>query len=155
MRQALYFFAEGVPAPQGSKRHVGNGRMVESSKKVKPWRAAVNAAALLAFEKTNSSEAFELPVEIWATFYLPRPKTVKRALPSVPPDLDKLERGLFDALTQAGVWADDSLVVRSHGAKFYADTHRPGALVAIEVVSDIPMAIPGLEEQPEIDFLND
>ena len=37
-------FIPGVPAPQGSKRHVGGGRLVESSKKVKPWRRAVNAA---------------------------------------------------------------------------------------------------------------
>ena len=36
----------GTPAPQGSKRHVGRGVMVESSKKVKPWREAVKQAAL-------------------------------------------------------------------------------------------------------------
>jgi Holliday junction resolvase RusA-like endonuclease len=35
----------GQPAPQGSKRHVGHGVMVESSKKVKPWRQDVVAAA--------------------------------------------------------------------------------------------------------------
>ena len=32
------FAVLGLPAPQGSKRHVGEGRMVESSKRVKPWR---------------------------------------------------------------------------------------------------------------------
>ena len=31
----------GVPAPQGSKRHVGHGILVESSKKLRPWRDAV------------------------------------------------------------------------------------------------------------------
>ena len=30
----------GLPAPQGSKRHIGRGVMVESSKRVKPWRDA-------------------------------------------------------------------------------------------------------------------
>ena len=35
----------GLPAPQGSHKHVGGGRMVESSKKVKPWRQDVKAAA--------------------------------------------------------------------------------------------------------------
>ena len=34
------------PAPQGSKRHVGGGRMIESSAKVKPWREAVRSEAL-------------------------------------------------------------------------------------------------------------
>src|ERR1700676_3259288 len=31
----------GIPAPQGSKRHVGGGRMIEMSKAVGPWREAV------------------------------------------------------------------------------------------------------------------
>ena len=30
----------GLPAPQGSKRHVGHGVMIESSNNVKPWREA-------------------------------------------------------------------------------------------------------------------
>ena len=34
----------GTPAPQGSKRHVGRGIMVESSRLVGPWREAVKAA---------------------------------------------------------------------------------------------------------------
>src|SRR3546814_14230461 len=34
----------GSPAPQCSKRHVGRGRMIESSQKVKPWRQDVQAA---------------------------------------------------------------------------------------------------------------
>ena len=38
------FAVFGLPAPQGSKRHVGEGRMVESSKRVKPWRRQVAAA---------------------------------------------------------------------------------------------------------------
>ena len=120
-RQELYFTAFGLPAPQGSKKHVGNGRMIEVSKKVGPWRAAVNEAVSRAWIATADSSSFTDPVEIRATFYLPRPKTVKRLLPSVPPDLDKLERGLFDALTLAGAWSDDSLVVRSQAAKLYAD----------------------------------
>jgi hypothetical protein len=37
----------GLPAPQGSKRHVGGGRMIEASKKVGPWREAVVRASTL------------------------------------------------------------------------------------------------------------
>jgi hypothetical protein len=44
MKQVCFTVYE-LPAPQGSKRHVGNGRMIESSTKVKPWRQAVIAAA--------------------------------------------------------------------------------------------------------------
>jgi len=39
------FTVLGVPAPQGSKRHVGRGVLVESSKALGPWRDAVAWAA--------------------------------------------------------------------------------------------------------------
>jgi Holliday junction resolvase RusA-like endonuclease len=55
--------------------------------------------------------------------------------------VDKLERGLFDALTKAKVWNDDSLAVRVHTAKIYADTHEPGCAIAIRKVSDEPRAV--------------
>lgn len=38
------------------------------------------------------------------------------------PDIDKLQRAAFDALTEAQVWKDDSLVVDVHARKVYADT---------------------------------
>ena len=123
---ALSFFVSGVPAPQGSKRHVGNGRMIEASKKVAPWRAAV-------FDQTRDLvfEKFTIPVSVEVTFFLTKPSSVKRLLPSVPPDLDKLERGLFDALTIAGIWQDDALVVECHSAKRYAGQRGSGAMITV------------------------
>lgn len=41
----IVFYAEGFPAPQGSKTHVGGGRLVESSRRVGPWRGTVRTAA--------------------------------------------------------------------------------------------------------------
>lgn len=120
MRQTLEFTVFGQPAPQGSK-NLYRGRLVEASKKVGPWRIAVKDAVFRAWIAESDERPFVEPVEIRSVFYLPRPKTVKREYPSVPPDLDKLERGLFDALTQAGVWTDDALVVRSQASKLYAD----------------------------------
>jgi crossover junction endodeoxyribonuclease RusA len=129
----------GDPAPQGSKRHVGNGRMIEASKKVGPWRRAVAEAVL--FQYGHDLEPFDCPLEIETIFFLPRPSTVKRPLPIVPPDLDKLERGLFDSLTIAGVWRDDSLVIKSTATKFYADLRDPGCEVEIRVIDFVPIAI--------------
>jgi len=37
----IWFEVPGIPAPQGSKRHVGGGRMVESSRSLPEWRASV------------------------------------------------------------------------------------------------------------------
>lgn len=127
----LDFFIPGDPAPQGSKRHVGNGRMIEASKKVGPWRAAVASTVAL----LPPFAPFEKAVELSTVYYLPRPATVRRERPTVPPDLDKLDRGLWDALTKAGVWTDDSLVVIGTHEKRYADGHPTGAHVVIRELS--------------------
>lgn len=45
--QSVTFRVEGMaPAPQGSKRHVGKGVMIESCANVKPWRELVAQAAM-------------------------------------------------------------------------------------------------------------
>jgi len=133
----ISFFIKGEPAPQGSKTgFVKNGRvvMVESSLKVKPWRATVaeQTARYMSWETLNP---LDKPVEIALVFHLPRPKTVKREWPSVKPDLDKLIRSTFDGLTTGGLYADDALVIAVSASKQYA-TDRVGCqVIASEVVN--------------------
>lgn len=55
----LTFDVLAHPAPQGSKRHVGHGVMVEVSKYLQPWRKAVDTAAREAIEKANAADADE------------------------------------------------------------------------------------------------
>jgi len=128
-------FVPGIPAPQGSKKHVGNGRMIESSKKVKPWRRAV----ALAFADCPKLFFDSQPLSVTAIYYLPRPKTVKRTWPATPPDIDKLDRGLLDALTLAEVWGDDAQVVEMFSVKQYADFNETGALLNIDTVKHVPL----------------
>jgi crossover junction endodeoxyribonuclease RusA len=136
MRQELYFTAFGDPAPQGSKQIGRNGHMFEASKKLKPWRATVADAVFRTFVATGDDRQFTEPVIVWATFFLPRKPSVKRLLPSVPPDLDKLCRALGDALSiNAGVLKDDSLIVQWHVNKVYADQHDAGVRVAVKTVA--------------------
>lgn len=130
----------GLPAPQGSKRHVGRGILVESSTKVGPWREAVVAAA------TNQGAAnlrLDGPVKLDVSFYLPRPKAHYRAngelRPTAPfvqsntPDIDKLLRSTLDALVQAAVIADDARVQELESRKLYATSERaPGALIMLK-----------------------
>ena len=108
---AFAFVAYGQPAPQGSKRHVGRGIMVESSKAVKPWREAVKAAALDALPTPWTPLAGPLTVRM--VFTMPRPKSApkSRVAPDRIPDLSKLARATEDALTDVGVWEDDARVV--------------------------------------------
>lgn len=111
-------FVPGTPAPQGSKRYLGNGVMIESSKRVKPWRADIRAAAL-----ANFTQPYTGPIRLDLTFVMPRPKshygtgrnanTIKPSAPTQhtqKPDLDKLIRAVGDALTGVA-YLDDSQVV--------------------------------------------
>jgi Holliday junction resolvase RusA-like endonuclease len=137
----------GTPAPQGSKRHVGRGVMVESSKHVRPWRDAVRAEAVAARDGAPSLDG-PLLVDMVFTFARPRGhyRTGRNAhllgtraprFPAGPPDLSKLARATEDALTDAGIWVDDSRVVEyGRLAKVYAGEDpdaldSPGALIRI------------------------
>lgn len=133
----MKFAVQGIePAPQGSKRHVGNGRMVEASKKVKPWRFAVSQAAIETGEPMTDGQ-----VSVLITFLFSRPKAhynskgeVKPKAPfykSTKPDLDKLCRSTLDGITGVLI-KDDSQVVNLICCKVYAgEGELPGALITI------------------------
>jgi Holliday junction resolvase RusA-like endonuclease len=114
----------GIPAPQGSKAYKGQrtnkstGRahavLVESSKKVKPWRGAVESAARLAIADLGPWEPLDGPLVAEMVFTLPKPASAPKRRQTWPiryPDISKLARSTEDALTTAGVWADDARVV--------------------------------------------
>lgn len=117
---AIEIIAYGRPAPQGSKRHVGNGVMIESSKRCRPWRQDVKAAAeaAIACDCGCRSVIAECPLDgplvVRMVVTVPKPKSApkrKRTWPDRMPDLSKLARSTEDALTDAGVWKDDARVV--------------------------------------------
>jgi Holliday junction resolvase RusA-like endonuclease len=143
---ALTFTVRGIPAPQGSKRHVGRGIMVESSKKVGPWRDAVRSEAVAAMDATGVTK-MDGPLILEVTFYFARPKghyrTGRKAhllrddAPEVPtgaPDLSKLVRSTEDALTDAGAIADDSRIALLLAGKAYTSPTAmgwPGARITV------------------------
>jgi crossover junction endodeoxyribonuclease RusA len=138
----MMIIVHGIPAPQGSKRHVGGGRMIEMSKAVGPWREAIRAETQRAL---NGDGPLRGAVSVIAEFRLPRPKNHYRtgsnaALlrsgapwhPAGKPDLDKLARALLDGLTAGGAWADDAQVAHMAVGKAYAtDSAVPGCTVEI------------------------
>lgn len=131
----------GQPAPQGSKRHVGGGRMIESSKAVKPWREAVKFAALLVREKAGMPAPLDGPLLARVVFTVPKPKSApksRRTWPDRKPDLSKLLRSTEDALTDAGLIADDARLVEfSRLAKVFPGEDdealdSPGCIITVE-----------------------
>lgn len=129
----VYFEVDGVPAPQGSKRHVGGGRLIESSKRLKPWRDQVIRAAEEKAETLDGPLTGRLSVS--AHFYFERPKHSKYEHPIGRGigDGDKLTRAVWDALTLGGLIADDALICAWRGSKQWADPGEvPGAVVIVE-----------------------
>ena len=125
----LEFFVAGLPAPQGSKKHVGNGVMVESSKKVKPWREDVRHGAT----EAACGRVFTGPVFVVLDFRLPQlASDPHRHQHRTTPDLDKLVRSTFDAIVSAGVLKDDALVYSLVAEKHHArNAQRPGVTIVI------------------------
>jgi len=110
----LEFVAYGRPAPKGSKQHGGSGQFYEQSRYLPAWMDAVVLAAQRARVAAKWRTA-TMPCVLDLVFSLdraehPSPDTPwLDDYPAKPPDLDKLARGVADALTRAGVWADDAL----------------------------------------------
>lgn len=132
MTFSLIFTVEGHPAPQGSKRHVGNGRMIEASKRLHPWRDKV-----IEVVRNQPIDQFTTPVRVALEFRLPRPAKPKHELPisRQAGDIDKLCRAILDALTIGGLIIDDSYVINLTASKRYSPT-LPGVTIKIEGIQD-------------------
>ena len=160
MSAVLAFNVNGTPGAQGSKRHVGHGVMVESSKKVKPWRQDVKAAAEHATGNVGHFDEwtpFDGPVHATIVFRFPRPKGHYRTgrnahllrynAPAFPTsrqlgDVDKLVRSTFDALTAAGVVTDDSLFARLYTVKTWCEPgETPGASIMVRPLTRPAQAV--------------
>lgn len=130
----------GRPIPQPRARaqaFAGRARVYDPGT-AKPWRDAVRLAAI-----TQAADAGWDPpttaVSLGVSFFMPRPKRLMRkkdpigTFPHVGrEDLDNLLKSTMDALTSAGVWADDRLVQQVTAGKWYVSkAGYPGALITV------------------------
>ncbi|MCF3960332.1 RusA family crossover junction endodeoxyribonuclease [Streptomyces fuscigenes] len=153
----------GAPAPQGSKsakrnKHTNRIHLVESSKYVKPWREDVVGAALVA--RGRGWKPLTGPLAAEMVFTLTRPRShfgtgrnaeqVRPSAPAMPagvPDLSKLARSTEDALTTAGIYRDDALLVEYRRlVKRYHTDH--GQVRDVMEVSGCVIRLWRLEEEP-------
>jgi len=117
------FEVVGVPVQQGSKRHVGNGVMIEAANGHREWRHAVaTEAAAVAALTSGAPLDFPLCLSVRLRFPMPasRPKRIQRigiGWKVSTPDLDKLVRSIGDALTESGLIRDDARIVMVMASK--------------------------------------
>lgn len=152
MRHTLTIY--GMPAPQGSKDFKGLSRsgkaiLAESSAKVKPWRQDVVRSVLEHLAPTRSDwKPIEGAQIVRMIFTLPKPVAspkTRRIAADKRPDLDKLARSTGDALVDAGLIRDDSLIVEyARLAKVYPGEDpealdSPGALITLDNWLDAPL----------------
>ena len=122
------FHVRGLPVPQGSMRAFlikGRPVITSSSKSLGSWRQAVSLQA-----QAVATGIMSGPIAVELTFLLPKPKSApkkKRIYATKRPDLDKLVRGVLDAITHVLI-ADDSQVVELHAHKDYGP---PGVVVTV------------------------
>lgn len=142
------FVAYGTPAPQGSKKFIGTtksgrGVLVESSKRVRPWRQDVKLAAEAARTARGLVAPLDGPLRVTMVFTVHKPTSApkrRRTWPDRMPDLSKLARSTEDAISDAGLWADDARVVEyARLAKVYPGEDplaldMPGVWVMVEPV---------------------
>lgn len=147
-------FVPGRPVPQGSKsafisKSTGRPIVVDKDVRLPQWRAKITSAAIEQKTKMLGLPGPWYPltggVGISVDFVLERPKhhfgsgknadKVKPGSPAHPatmPDIDKLLRAIFDALTDAQVWKDDGQVVWVQAMKTYANTGQtPGVAITV------------------------
>jgi Holliday junction resolvase RusA-like endonuclease len=107
-------------------RHVGNGRIVSKNPQLKAWRQKIAEVV-----KAQAGEPNYLdPVSVTVVFYLQKPKTVKRDSVTVPPDLDKLQRAVGDALSiDCSYLKDDAQIIEWHARKEYG---KPGVIITVK-----------------------
>jgi len=150
----LAFVAYGQPVPQGSNKAFNNRIVASNGDRLKPWRNTIASAALDA-SLLEQLGPFRDPVVVYAAFYFTRPKhhyrsgkhahLLKDLAPHAPSgrgtgDLDKHQRAIGDALVDAGVLQDDSLITTWRATKRWcapdAPLQTPGAVV--EVALELP-----------------
>lgn len=137
MADVLQFYVVGHPKAQPRVKAFrrGNHAGVYDPGTADGWKLLVGAAA-----RTNWNRVqFMGPLRLVLGFFMPRPKShlnrhgdVKPTAPSwheSKPDLDNMAKAVMDAMTQLGIWRDDSQVVQLEISKVYGA--RPGAIVIL------------------------
>lgn len=142
MTKKITVFVAGTPRPQGSKtvfktQRTGRPILVEASRHAKPWRNEVAKATRDAVMRQGAiiADAWRVDCE----YYFARPKshlnkdgTLRKGAPlqhTSKPDIDKLDRLVFDGITHIAITDDAAIVCGSHSKQYTRG--QPGVRITI------------------------
>lgn len=118
----------GRPAPQGSKEQGSAGQMREASRYLPAWRNAIKKAV---YERYLALGVLKNDLPLMRKAVGAEIVVHQETTPTAKPDLDKLQRAIFDALTIARLIEDDALVVVVRARKIKAINGRTGADITV------------------------
>jgi Holliday junction resolvase RusA-like endonuclease len=121
------FFIQGTPKPQARPRFARRGKFVSTYSVKNEWKEVVKKKV-----KYLNDPGFCTAIEVNLYFWFHRPKShygtgknadkLKENAPkwhTKKPDKDNLEKAVTDALVDAGLLSDDSIIVRGMTSKSY------------------------------------
>lgn len=92
------------------------------------------ATGLYLNQQHGNAPQFTKPIHVEAIFYMPIPKIIKKREPykwfANFPDIDNLQKFIFDAITDTGViWKDDRLIASLIAKKLYDKNPRTHIII--------------------------
>lgn len=136
---------DGLPVTQGSKSQVrtpAGYRLIDvHQKELREWRRDIEEVARAIAGVPKDAPPYwpaPVPIVLIVEFRMQRPKNVPRARrgrPSTRPDLDKLLRAAYDAITGV-IYHDDGQVCRTDMIKRYTVGDEPPGITII--VDELP-----------------
>lgn len=139
--RVVHFEVPGPPQPQGSMRPMisrttGLAMVKSDNVRLRSWRGEAAWEASHA-KPIGMCEPFAGAVKVSVQFVFVRPKSVtptRRPSHTVKPDIDKLTRALFDAMSGI-VFRDDAQVIQVFAMKTYGPEAK--TIVSVEEIPNV------------------
>lgn len=135
----ISFFAQGIPKaqPRVKATSFGGFTRVYDPGTAKDWKTIVRHSCSQHWDKVP----FAGPVEVNISVFFQRPKAhfnkagLKATAPryhTTKPDAENCSKAILDALSNLGIWRDDSQAASVWTLKFYTNTETTGAQISVK-----------------------
>ena len=121
---SLYFDVPPAPKLRPRFSRQGNKVRVHKPAVTKKFEKMINTLA----KDQWKAEPLTGPIKVELTFYITRPKSVKRKHPTVRPDVDNYVKSVLDGMNQV-VYGDDCQIISLTAHKVYREESGIGVTI--------------------------